>query len=387
MSIQNPAILQPRASAALTSGPSLSIALMLESDGPGGAETMLIHLAEELRLRGHEVCPIGPENGEGWLGEQFRAHGFRPEVFRLRHPVDVRCIADLRTIFRKRNIDVVHSHEFTMAVLGAAAAKKSGLPHFITLHGGTYWGKRWRRRAAVRWAFRNSRGVVAVSEPYRQTIATLLGISESRIIVVPNGIPLKSGDGELVRTELQVTEGEVLMVAVGNLYPVKGHRFLIEAAAKLPRELAWKLAIAGRGEEEDRLRTLIADNDIGDRVYLLGLRSDISNLLAAADVFVMPSLSEGLPLALLEAMAAGTPIVASAVGGIPEVTGKGRGGITVPAGQAEPLSVALEHLLKNPTERARVSTEARRTFENSQFRADKMANAYECLFVSAGHRG
>jgi len=380
---QNSSSGRPQPSSRLGRKPSLSIALMLESDGPGGAERMLIHLAEELRSRGHDVCPVGPENGVRWLADQLQARGFRREVFRLRHPLDVRCVADLRGIFRDRKIDIVHSHEFTMAVFGAAAAKLSNLPHFITLHGGTYWGKRRRRRAATRWAFRNSNGIIAVSEPYRQTIATVLGVSESRLSVVPNGIPIEAGDREPVRADLDLADSDVLMVAVGNLYPVKGHRFLIEAAGNLPRESGWKLVIAGRGEEESRLRNLIERYDLTDRVHLLGLRDDIPNLLAAADIFVMPSLSEGLPLALLEAMAAGTSIVASAVGGIPEVTGRDRGGITVPAGEIEALTHALNGLLLEPEKRARMAKDARQAFDTSPFHLEKMADAYEAMFLSA----
>jgi len=363
--------------------PALSIALMLESDGPGGAEGVLIHLAEEFRRRGHNVCPIGPASGCGWLADQFRKRDFQPETFRLRHPADIRCVFDLKRIFRDRQIDVVHSHEFTMAIFGAAAASRARLPHYITLHGSTYWGNRWRRRAAMRWAFRKSQGVVAVSEPYRHIIATILKIPESRLSVIPNGIPTEAGRRQPLRAELGLAEKDTLMVAVGNLYPVKGHRFLIEAAARLPREVGWKLVIAGRGEEETRLQSLIEQHHLTDRVHLLGLREDIPDVQAAADIFVMPSLSEGLPLALLEALAAGTPVVASAVGGIPEVTGRNRGGIMVAAGEVDQLSHALSGLLMQPEKRALLSKDARHAFDTSPFRLENMADAYEALFLSA----
>jgi len=363
--------------------PPISIALLLESDGPGGAEAVLIHLAEELRRKGHDVCPVGPASGCGWLADQFRKRGFQPEVFRLRHPADIRCVSDLKQIFSERQIDVVHSHEFTMAVFGAAAAKRAHLPHFITLHGGTYWGDRWRRRAAMRWAFRHSNEVVAVSQPHRAEISRLLGVRRERLRVVPNGIPFISGDRNVVRSELGIEDDEVLMVAVGNLYPVKGHRFLIKALAGLPRDGRWKLAIAGRGQEEQDLRAMISENGLSGRVQLLGLRQDIANVLAAGDLFVMPSLSEGLPLAVLEAMAAGLPVVASAVGGIPDVTGNGRGGITVPAGSVESLQEALEYLVAHHEERIALGMEAHHAWKSSPFTAEPMADAYEELFLES----
>jgi len=177
------------------------------------------------------------------------------------------------------------------------------------------------------------------------------------------------------------------MVAVGNLYPVKGHRFLIKALAELPRDGHWKLAIAGRGQEEQDLRAMISGFGLSGRVQLLGLRQDIANVLAAGDLFVMPSLSEGLPLAVLEAMAAGLPVVASAVGGIPDVTGTGRGGITVPAGSVEPLQEALEYLVAHREERIALGKEAHHAWKRSPFTAETMADAYEKLFLeSLGRR-
>jgi glycosyltransferase involved in cell wall biosynthesis len=103
-----------------------TVALMLESDGPGGAERVLIQLAEELRARGHEVVPVGPSDGCGWLAGEFRERGYNPEVFENRWPVfDPLCVAGLVRKFRRRAVDVVHSHEFTMAVYGAAAARRA----------------------------------------------------------------------------------------------------------------------------------------------------------------------------------------------------------------------------------------------------------------------
>src|SRR5581483_9678464 len=131
--------------------PPLRVALLLESDGPGGAEMMLLHLAEELRRRGHEVLPVGPDNKSGWLAERFREHGFAPATFSLRRAIDLRCLRGLTALLRAHDIQVVHSHEFGMAVYGAAAARRIGARHVITMHGGRYYAEQWRRRAALRW--------------------------------------------------------------------------------------------------------------------------------------------------------------------------------------------------------------------------------------------
>src|SRR3954467_13768017 len=165
---------------------TLRVATMLESDGPGGAETMMLRLSDALRARGHFVLPVGPAHGVGWLGDHFRRTGFTPEVFRLRWPIDPGCVSGLIRLFREYRIDVVHSHEFTMAVYGAAAARVIGLPHIITMHGGLTVCKALRRRVALRWAMRNSKQSVVVSNATRHQFARELGIAEDRLSVVPN---------------------------------------------------------------------------------------------------------------------------------------------------------------------------------------------------------
>src|SRR3989442_10992755 len=116
---------------------SLGIALLLESDGPGGAETMMLQLAEALRDRGHAVCPVGPGNGCGWLADEFRRRGFRPELFVMRrHRFDWRCLLGLVHTLRRRHVQLVHNHDFMMALYRAAAPALLLRPHVITMHGG-----------------------------------------------------------------------------------------------------------------------------------------------------------------------------------------------------------------------------------------------------------
>jgi glycosyltransferase involved in cell wall biosynthesis len=357
-----------------------TIALMLESDGPGGAEQMLLHLAEELRRRGHEVVPVGPATGCGWLAGEFRVRGFEPTTFRLRRAIDPSCVAGLAETFRTRRVELAHSHEFTMAVYGAAAARRTGIPHLITMHGGRGSAARWRRRVALRWACRASAGVVAVSKPTRVELQRFLG-SSTRIEVVANGVPRRDGSREHLRRELGIGDTEVLVVAVGNLYPVKGHEVLLRALDQVKTGPPWRLAIAGRGEELERLGAMAEARGWAGRVHLLGYRADIPDILAAADIFAMPSLSEGLPLALIEAMFAGRAIVASNVGGIPDAVEDGREALLVPPGDATALGAALQRLLSSPTLRASLGTAAQRRAE-SEFTTARMADQYEDLYRS-----
>lgn len=361
-----------------------TIALMIESDGPGGAERMLLQLAEELRRRGHTVVPVGPAMGCGWLAAECRARGFEPEGFTLRFPFDPGCVTSLVRIFRRRGVQVVHSHEFTMAVFGAAAARVLRLPHVITMHGGVGFADRWRRRAAFRWACRRSLATVAVSQAGAAALAARLHASPDAFTVIPNGIRPEPPSGADIRRELGLAPGTLLLIAIGNLYAVKGHDVLLHALAEGGVTLPpWHLAIAGRGEEQGRLEALAVELGLRGRLSLLGYRADVADLLDAADAFVMPSRSEGLPLALLEAMFAARPIVVSAVGGIPEVVRDGEDALLVSPGDVQALAEALARLLPDANLRHKLGERARATAA-ARYSVDAMADEYEDLYQTTG---
>jgi glycosyltransferase involved in cell wall biosynthesis len=363
--------------------PRLVIAQMLESDGPGGAEMVMLRLAEALRARGHEVVPVGPATGCGWLAEQFRNRGFSPEEFLLRRPLDWRCARDMALMLRRRRVDIVHSHEFTMAVYGAASARWVGRPHVITMHGNQSTTARWRRRMSLRAAFGLTGAVVAVSRDTKQYFDAELRLRPDVLRVVANGVPQPTGDRDRMRRDLRLASEELLVLATGSLVPRKGHAVLVRAlAAQPPGGPPWTLAIAGKGSEHAALESLSRELGIEARVHLLGHRDDIGDLLAAADIFAMPSLWEGLPLALLEAMSAQKAVVASATSGIPEaIVGEVDGLLTRP-GDVEELTAAIHRLRIDPALRQRLGDRAARR-ARQEFSMDAMTTAYEELYLTA----
>jgi glycosyltransferase involved in cell wall biosynthesis len=286
-------------------------------------------------------------------------------------------------MLRRTQVDLVHAHEFTTAVYGAAAARIIGKPYVITMHGAQTVLNAWRRRAALAWAFKGSRATVGVSDDTTRFMERTLKLRPGIVTTVRNGIPVRPGSGAGVRTELGIQPGEVLLVAVGNLVPRKGHRVLLEALKPLAGSdlPPWRLVIAGRGKQKEPLQQLANELGIAGRVHLLGHRDDIPDLLAAADVFVMPSLWEGLPLAILEAMFAGKPVIASAISGIPEAIESGVQGLLVPAGDAPSLSRALRELLGDPARRAAFGAAGRRRAE-AEFTIEHMTDAYERLYAA-----
>lgn len=362
----------------------MRIGFLLETDGPGGAETMVLDLASELRDRGHEVVPILPRRHVGWLHDSFTERQFHSIEFPTRSRPALLAPFRLAKVLRPLHLDLVHAHEFTMALFGTAAARLVGLPSIISMHGGQYFAEARRRRIMMRWAVKSSSACVCVATEVAQSMEQVLGLREGLLRVIPNGRSFTEGNRTRGRREMGVREDSRVILAVGSLYQVKGYDVLLRAFSLLVRGRGGEdlvLVIAGRGGELERLRSLASGLDIASRVRFLGLRSDIPDLLAGADVFALSSHSEGLPLALLEAMAAAKPIVATAVGGIPNVARHEREALLVAPGSPEEMADALRKILESQTVSMRMGREARaRAY--SEFSASGMAESYIDLYES-----
>ena len=368
----------------------LRIAHLIETNGPGGAERMLVHLASELQAAGCYNLAIIPAGGEGWLPQQLAGTGVTVETFQLDRPLSPAFARRLTSLLRYHRITLAHSHEFTMAVYGAWAAWRAGIPLVTTMHGGRYYAHHLRRRLALRAAFTVTGRVVAVSRDLAGHLSRDLWIPAGRITTVGNGVRPLRAEGSLVREELGLGPEDRLMVAVGNLYPVKGHRHAVDGLALLQRpQRSLHLAIAGRGDQDEALRAQAAALGVADRLHLLGLRADVANILAGADVFVLPSLSEGLPIALLEAMFTGCPIVASDVGDVRAALDEGRAGMLVPAGDAAALARAVSALLDAPARARAFSARAQRR-AMQEYDVTRMTARYAAIYndlLSEGQSG
>jgi glycosyltransferase involved in cell wall biosynthesis len=339
----------------------------------------MFQLSEELRRKGHEVVHVGPEVGVGWLGDRFREAGFPSETFRLDKPVDFRCLDALTETLREARVDVVHSHEFTMCVYGAAAAARLGIPHVTTMHGNQTMMDKLRRRIALRWAFRKARMVVGCSDATSRDVEQGLGLEPGSIHPIRNGVPERPGDRGRVRSELGLEDDELLIAAVGNVVPRKGHLLLLQALASLEDDgldAPWRVAVAGdKREATADIEALIGERGWEEKVHLLGARDDVPDLLAAADVFSMPSLGEGLPLAVLEAMFAGLPIVASRTSGIPEAISSDEVGLLCTPGDVPELAEHVGAVLLDAGLRARLGAAARER-ALAEFTVSVMADRY-----------
>jgi L-malate glycosyltransferase len=165
-----------RTAAGLTPAPrpGLRVAQLIETDGPGGAERVVVHLARALQEGGGQSIVFLPPKGEGWIEAELEGSGVAVDHFHLERPLSPACAQALAGCFARHRVDVAHSHEFSMAVYGAWAARRAGVPHVITMHGGRYYADRLRRRIALGAAVRASARTVAVSSGPAGPVAVVL---------------------------------------------------------------------------------------------------------------------------------------------------------------------------------------------------------------------
>lgn len=360
---------------------------LIETGGPGGAEHMLLGMTRHLGDSFHSTVGLLKS---GWLENQVRQRNLAHVRIQGGAWGDLGCIRQLARVVNTSGIKVMHSHEFYMNVLGAAVSRLTGVPLIATIHGKNYYPDKRRRRLLYRWVASSAAAVVTVSEDLRAFFCRTTGVTPSRVTVVYNGIdtalwgPAVSDPN--LRAQCSIPEEAVVVGAIGNLYPVKGHIDLVRALPLIKAECPTiHVVILGRGDERDLLEREAASLGVGDRLHLVGFQEDARRWLNIMDCFVMPSLSEGMPLSLLEAMSAQLPVVVTGVGGIPEVVTHGESGWLVPPHQPDVLAKTIIHVVSNPSLSRSIAARARTRIE-TRFSARAMACAYGELYRQSSNR-
>lgn len=361
--------------------PIRTILFLSTSSGPGGAEQVISNLAASIdpeKYRG-VLCIFR----SGWLQERSQSRGVPTYVIPTQGMTDWRWACRFRDLLKDEHVDLIHSHEFDANVQGAAVASYLGIPLVATVHGKHYFWEKLRRRLAYRWVSRRAT-MVAVSEDLKRFIVEKVGIDSTRITVLYNGVDVPAApdpfDIEAFRREMNLPEIDRVVGVVGNLYPVKGHQYLIDAIPKVLDQCPkTSFVFAGRGHLESDLKLQVNRLGLEKHVHFLGLRQDISRILALLDVFVLPSLSEGLSMAILEAMMAGKPVIATSVGGNPEIVVDRETGFLVPPKDSHALAESLMALLKDRGLAIKYGEKGKRRAER-QFSLQAMVNAYQSLY-------
>ena len=290
-------------------------------------------------------------------------------------------VLTLRRRERPRVFWTIHNYNFTL--------RADQLPRYPWLLEPKRLGYRLLYLSAARWVD----GIIGVSSEVRTALLEQIGPIDAKISVICNGVDVRRysqpGDRAAVRHQLGLPEDAHLMVLVGTLKRQKGHRYLIEAAQQaLPRHQKLHILLAGDGELGDELRAQTRELGLSKHVHFLGSRSDIPALLAACDSFVLPSLWEGLPMALIEAMASGLPVIATEVSGTKQVMIPGETGLLVAPGDVAALAQAIDTLLSDG-ERAKAMGAAARLRVEAAFSARQQAREHIALYrrVIAWPRG
>ena len=364
------------------------VVLAIESSGPGGAEHTLLHLAIGLRERG--IDPIVATLRPGWLTQRADDADVETWIVPQSPGWSIGWIPRFAQRLARERITLLHGHEFAMSCYAGAAARLVRVPSLVTLHGRHWVASRRLRAFAYRGPAAAGARITAVSDDLAGFLAGVSGLPRTTVAVIENGIPIAPARDPRevaalrieMRSRLGLDAHTPLLVAVGNLYPVKDHASLVRALAGLE---GVHVAIAGRGDEQARLESLASELGVAARLHLLGLRDDVERWLAAADVFVHPSRSEEMPLAILEAMAEGLPIVATRVGGVPDAVIDGETGLLVPSGDAERLREAIRTLLGDELRRRSMGRAARARAE-SRFSVERMVDRYLHAYADAAPR-
>lgn len=363
----------------------IRIGFVLHSMGVAGAEVLV---AEILERGGAALAPtILCLDEVGELGRELGARGVEVVALGRRPGLDLRLAGSIFRACRQRDLELLHAHQYTPFFYSALARMRPGARFelILTEHGRHYPDAvSSRRRWINRWLLdRQAQAITGCSEFSRESLAAVDGFSRRRIELIPNGVDVEryaTGERSALRRRLDLPPDRTLIVCVARLHPVKDHDTLVRAFARVAAERPeTDLLLVGDGPRREALTRLASELAIDDRVSFLGVRHDVPELLQAADLFCMTSLSEAASLTVLEAMAAGLPIVVTAVGGNPELVEEGRNGLLAPRGDHEAVAGALLRLASSPEERARMGAEGRRRVESS-YRLDQTVDAYLELF-------
>jgi glycosyltransferase involved in cell wall biosynthesis len=360
----------------------------------GGPERSILPGAGYLRQYGYfeqaaylyDRCDPGFEHiKEEALRYEIPLHGVADKT-----GVSPRVLGALAALCRRERVDVWHAHDYKTNLLGLLLRRKLGIRLVTTVHGWVH--QTWKTPfyfALDRCCVRRYEQVIAVSKELAQQCLAF-GVAADRVSVVDNAFEVRrvrtlSGE-ELDRTT-RAEERAVVIGALGRLAEEKGFDLLIEAVAVLLDEgVDVELRIAGAGGGEADLRARILASGHRERMRLVGFQDDVGRFFAGLDVFALPSRREGMPLALLESMAAGLPAVAARAGGVAEVVEDGVTGLLVPVGDVQALAAALSSLARDPDRRRTLGADARRRAEEHygfERRARDVAAVYHRLWSDA----
>ncbi len=315
-----------------------------------GAQSVVLNLIKNLDKERFKVSMCALQGGI--LFEETKKLGIEVELLRSKPIFDIKAVIRLTKLMKKQKIDIVHCHGFDSAYYGVLAAKLARIPVCIVTMHGRYWSEKKRRILVSKVTVKLADTVIAISNDLRKMLLRTLKLPDEKVITIYNGIGLRKfgieENGRQKKRELGIGFNVPVIGIIANLRVVKGHIYFLKAASKVLKIFPdAKFILVGSGKLRKDLENLTRQLGIAKNILFLGQRRDIPSILNMLDVFALSSLSEEISLAILEAMAMRKPVVATNVGGNPEIITNSINGLLVPSKDEDALAQAIIKLLQN----------------------------------------
>ena len=366
----------------------ITILHIIETTGPGGAETVLLNIVSGLSQERYESIVV--LKGSGWLNDSLTASGIVPVVVPSRGALDWRYLRTVSRLVRRHKVDLIHSHLPDSNFYACLAGLMTRTSVIATFHGmvGAWYTKTLKNRAKMAVIRSVAKRVVAVSDFLKREMITEWSFSEDQLTRIYNGVDFAKFDSatgaDSVRTEFHIPAAARLVVSVGNIRKPKGYEYLLRAARRVIDEFGsvyFLVAGEGHGVLLEELQALRRQLKLEEHVILAGFREDVATLLKACDLFVLPSVTEGLSIATIEAMGLGKPVVVTDSGGPSEIVESGRTGLLAAPRDAESLAQGILRLLKEPQLATQLGTKAKLEV-SEKFSATNCVKGYADLYES-----
>lgn len=361
------------------------IMYIIDSLRIGGAEELLLTVVRKIDREKYNISVVCLFD-EGPLANEIRTTGVKVEFLRMRNRLDLPTFIKLIHLIRNEDIKIVHTNLFDSNFFGRMAAKLADVPVMVATEHNVYPWKKRRHIFIDKLMARFTDRIIAISDAVRLWTSEHENIDLEKFVTIYNGIDINRFDLPVdiyeKKKELRLDPRVPLIGTIGTLTGQKGHKYLLEALAKVTKVIPdVKLLIVGDGHLRTKLEELSVNLGLGENVIFCGWRRDIPEILAILDLFVLSSLWEGLPLAILEAQACGKPVVASNVDGIPEAVNDGQTGLLVPPKDPERLARAIVKLLRDKGLAMKMG-EAGRKLVRQKFTSEIMVGKIEEIYDS-----
>ena len=364
-------------------GSRKTILHLIDTTGPGGAETVFTSLLTELQQT--EFRNVVVLRGEGWVSDQVRSIGIEPRFINSKGSFNLSYIKALKKLVVEEDIDLIHSHLLGSNVYGALLALISRKPMIATFHGAVDVAAKERFLKAKFFLIGlGASKIVSVSRRLQEELCSRTRLPPKKLKLIYNGVDSSRFQMEArgnLKAELGLPSDSTLVVSIGNIRPAKGYEYLVEAASSLAeRDQSVNFIVVGHQRKDlmDRLIEQQEKSSKPPKIHWLGFREDVGNILCQADVFLLPSVSEGFSISTVEAMMAGVPVIATRSGGPEEIISSAEVGYLIPTRDPSAIVNAID-ALKAPETRQKLIQEARKV-ASEKFGLRAMLSEYRGLY-------